>query len=163
MWAPHIDFSESEKVIMPGVTLHLRLHRSSSDFALNVCRHKWRQACARDWTGVIVCDETDCVRLSIEKALPNAPAHYPYIEMMNKSFIMQACQNSFVNENCFGTEPIRRLTLCMTTNEKFRGNRCMDAFHYQPYGLERLEITCGNGVPVPSAPLDMRNGRKILL
>ena len=26
----------------------------------------------------------DSVRLPIEKALINAPAHYPYIEMMNK-------------------------------------------------------------------------------
>ena len=35
----------------------------------------------------------------------------------------------------------------------------MDAFPYQTFGLERLEITRGNGVPVPCTPLDMRNGR----
>ena len=31
--APHIDFFEFEK-LLPGVTLHLRLHRSSNDFSL---------------------------------------------------------------------------------------------------------------------------------
>ena len=41
------------------------------------------------------------VRLSIEKALLNAPAQCPYIELMNKSFIIQAGQNSFVKENLF--------------------------------------------------------------
>ena len=32
--APHINFFEFENVILTEVTLHLRLHRSSSDFAL---------------------------------------------------------------------------------------------------------------------------------
>ena len=31
---PHIDVFEGEKLLMPGVTPHLRLHRSRSDFAL---------------------------------------------------------------------------------------------------------------------------------
>ena len=101
----------------------------------------------------------DSVRLSIEKALLNAPAQYSYIKMMNKSFIIQAGQNSFVKENLFRTKRVRRLTLCMTIHEQFRGKSSMDAFHYQIIGLERLEITRGNGVPVPCTPLDMKIGR----
>ena len=102
----------------------------------------------------------DSVRLSIEKALINAPAHYPYIELMNKCFIIQAGQNSFVKENLFGTDPVRRLTLCMATNEQFRGTMDTDLSRYQPFGLQRLEITRGNGVPIPGTPLVMRNGRR---
>ena len=34
-----------------------------------------------------------------------------------------------------------------------------DPLHYQPFGLQRLEITRGNGVPIPGTPLDVRNGR----
>ena len=79
--------------------------------------------------------------------------------MMNTSFIIQAGQNSFAKENLFGTEPVRRITLCMKANDEFRGKSNMDAFHYQTFGLERLEITRGNGVPVPGTPLDTRNGR----
>ena len=75
-----------------------------------------------------------------------------------KSLIIQAGQNSFV-KNLFGAEPVRRLTLSMTTNEEFRRKSNMDAFHYQTFGLERLEITPGDGVPVPGTPFDMRNGR----
>ena len=98
----------------------------------------------------------DSVRSSIERALLNAPVLYPYIEMMNKSFIIQTGQNSFVKENLFGTESVRRLTLCMTTNEQFRGRSNMDALHYQTFRLERLEIIRGNGVPVPGTALDMK-------
>ena len=117
--APHIDFFECEKVLLPGVTLHVRLHRSSSDFALTsvtTSEDKFVPVIERASLFVMKLIVKDSVRLSIEKALLNAPAHYPYIEMMNKSFIIQAGQNSFVKENLFGTEPVRRLTLCMTTN-----------------------------------------------
>ena len=72
--------------------------------------------------------------------------------------MIQAGQNCFVKENLFGTDPVRRLTLCMATNERFRGTREPDLFHYQPFGLQRLEITRGNGVPIPGTSLDMRNG-----
>ena len=45
----------------------------------------------------------------------------------------------------------------MATNEQFRGTMDTDPFHYQPFGLQRLKITRGNGVPIPGTPLDMRN------
>ena len=64
-----------------------------------------------------------------------------------------------MKESLFGTDAVRRLTLCMATNEQFRGTMDTDPFHYQPFGLQPLEITLGNGVPIPGTPLDMRNGR----
>ena len=39
------------------------------------------------------------VQLSLEKALLNSPAHYPYLEKMNKNFLCEAGENSFVKEN----------------------------------------------------------------
>ena len=114
--APHID---CEKLLLPGVTLHLRLHRSSNDFPL-------QSLAESDDKFVIVFERAsvfvtklilkDSVRLSVEKALINAPAYYPYLEMLNKSFIIRAGQNSFVKENHFGTDPVRRLTFCMATS-----------------------------------------------
>ena len=160
--APHIDFFESEKLLLPGITLHLRLHRSSNEFVLTSImdsEEKFVAVIERASLFVTKLVVKDSVRLSIEKALISGPAHYPYIETLNKSFIIQAGQNSFIKENIFGTEPVRRLTLCMATNEQFRGTGNKDAFHYKPFGLQRLEITRGNGVPVPGSPLDMRNGK----
>ena len=160
--APHIDFLECEKLLLQVVTLHLRPHRSSNDFSLQSLAEsddKFVIVVGRGSGFVTKLILKDSVRLSIGKALINAPAHYPYIEMMKKSFIIQAGQNSFVKETLLGTDPVRRLTLCVATNEQFRGTRDTDPFHYQPFGLQRLEITRGNGVPLPGSPLDMRNGR----
>ena len=162
--APHIDFFECEKILLPGITLHIRFHRSSNDFVLTSLDsssddEKFVAIIERASLFVTKMVVKDSVRMSIEKALVSGPAHYPYIETLNKSFIIQAGQNSFVKENIFGTEPVRRPTLCMTTNEQFRGTRNADAFPYKPFGLQRLEITRGNGVPVPGSPLDMRNGK----
>ena len=78
--------------------------------------------------------------------------------MMNKSFIIQAGQITFVNENLFGTTLVRQQTLCMATSEQFRGTKDTGPFHYQPFGLQRLEITQGNGVQIPRTPSDMQNG-----
>lgn len=160
--APHIDLFECEKVLLPGVTLHLRLYRSSNDFCLTSLTEtdeKFVPVIERASIFVTKLIVKDSVRLSIEKALLTSPANYPYIEILNKSFIIQAGQNSFIKEHLFGTEPVRRLTLCMATNEQFRGSKDTDPFHYQAFGLQRVEISRGNGVPVPGTPLDLRNGK----
>ena len=135
---------------MPGITLHIRIHRSSNDFVLTSL-----DSSSSDEKFVAIFERAslfatkmvvkDSVRMFIEKTLVSGPAHYPYIETINKHFIISAGQNSFVRENNFGTEPVRRLTFFLTTNEQFRGTRNADAFHYRPFGLQRLELTREKG------------------
>ena len=63
---------------------------------------------------------TGSVKTPIEESLVKSSATYPYIENLNKSFIIHACQNCFVKEKVFGTEPIRMLILCMVKNSLCR-------------------------------------------
>ena len=101
---------------MPSVTLHLRLFRSPNNTMLFV-KGTDDEAKALDGNVQAIIEKaslfvgkvvvTDSVKLSIEKALVKSSAIYPYIENLNKSFIIQA------GENC---EAIRRLTLCMVKN-----------------------------------------------
>ena len=65
---------------------------------------------------------SDAVQVSIERALTKTPAVYPYIESLKESFIIQAGQNCFIKENIFGSEPVRRLTLCKVRNKFIRGS-----------------------------------------
>ena len=112
--APHKYFFECEKLLLPGVTLHLPLHRSSNDISLQYSAEgdeKFVIVFERASVFVMKLILKGSVRLSTEKALMNAPAPYPFIEIMKKSFILQIGQNSFVKENLFGTDPVRRLTL----------------------------------------------------
>ena len=104
---------------------------------------------------------TESVQLSIEKALLKSPARYPYIESLCKSFIMQSGQNSFVKESIFGTQPIRRLTMCMVANDKFRGSKDTNPFLYNKYKIKRIEIIRGNGLPIAGTPIDTENNVRI--
>lgn len=172
--APHIDFLDCERLLLPGVTLHLRFYRSPNNCALESVGN-WDAAEIKkvDQTPFAVVIEkaslfvnkvvlSDSVKVSIERALTKSPAVYPYIESLNKSFIIQAGQNCFVKENVFGTEPIRRLTLCMVRNKYFRGStfECTP-FRYQKFQLSKVEIQRGNGVPIAGTPIDTTKNARL--
>ena len=139
--APHVDFLDCERLLLPGVTLHLRLYRSPNLCALETLTDLDADAVkSLDKNPPVVVIEkaslfvnkivlSDTVKLSIERALTKSCAVYPYIENSTNSFIIQSGQNCFVKENIFGTEPIRRLTMCMVRNRFFpRNNDGFNAF-----------------------------------
>ena len=172
--APHVDFFECERFLLPGVTLHLRLYRAPSNCSLEAVGTLDTDAIkASDQTPYSVVIEkaslfvnkvvlSDSVKMSNERALSKSPAAYPYIENLNKSFIIQAGQNCFFKENIFGTEPIRRLTMCMVTNSHFRGTTIASTpFSYGKFGLQKVEIQRGNGVPIAGTPMDTGNGTRL--
>ena len=172
--APHVDVFECERFLLPGVTLHLRLYRAPSNCSLEAVGTLDADAIkAADQTpyGVVIEKASlflnkvvlsDSVKMSIERALSKSPAVYPYIGNLNKSFIIQAGQNCFVKENIFGTEPIRRLTMCMVRNSHFRGTTIASTpFPYGIFGLKKVEIQRGNGVPIAGTPMDTGNGTRL--
>ena len=125
----HVDFFDCEKLLVPGVTLHLRLFRSPNNTLLfmkgtdeeaKTLYGKVQAVIEKASLFVRKAVVTDSVKLSIEKALVKSPAIYPYIESLSKILIIQAAKIGFVKKNLFGTEPIRRLTFCMVKNSPFR-------------------------------------------
>ena len=172
--APHIDFLECERLLLPGVTLHLRFYRSANHCAMETLTTlNAVDAKALDQNPPIVVIEkaslfvnkivlSDAVKVSIERALTKSKAVYPYIENLSKSFIIQAGQNCFVKENIFGTEPIRRLTLCMVRNRYFRGTTLASTpFRYEKFNLQRVELQRGNGLPIAGTPIDTTNSSRL--
>ena len=169
--ALHLDFLDCEKLLLPNVTLHVRLYRAPNNTLLYL-NGTDEQAKTLDGKVLAIVEKaslfvrkvvvTDSVKLSIEKALVKSDAIYPYIESLNKSFIIQAGQNCFIKENVFGTEPIRRLTLCMVKNSLFRSTPLNETpFSYQKFCLQRVEIQRGNGVPLAGTPLDTTNNVRL--
>ena len=173
--APHIDFLDCERLLLPGVTLHLRFYRSPNNCAIETMG-TWEADDVKriDQTPYSVVTErraslfvnkivlSDSVKVSIEKALTKSSAIYPYIESLNKNFIIQAGQNCFVKENVFGTEPIRRLTLCMVRNKYFRGSTVeCTPFRYKKFQLSKVEIQRGNGVPIAGTPINTTSNTRL--
>ena len=108
--APHVDFLDCERLLLPGVTLHLRLYRSPNLCALETLTdldadavkslHKNPPVVVIEkpslFVNKIVLSNT--VKLSIERALTKSFAVYPYIENSTQSFIIQSGQNCFVKK-----------------------------------------------------------------
>ena len=172
--APRVDFLDCERLLLPGVTLHLRFYRSPNQCALETLTDLDAGAAktldqntpvvvierASLFVNKIVLSET--VKLSIERALTKSCAVYPYIESTTKSFIIQSGQNCFVKENIFGTEPIRRITLCMVRNRFFRGaTTASTPFRYEKFDLQRVELLRGNGLPIAGTPLDTASNTRL--
>ena len=172
--APHVDFLDCERLLLPGVTLHLRFYRSPNSCAVERVG-TWEAADIKrvDQTPYAVVIEraslfvnkvvlSEAVKVSIERALTKSPAVYPYIESPNKSFIIQAGQNCFVKENFFGTEPVRSLTLCMVRNKFFRWSTIeCTPFQYKKFQLSKIEIERGNGVPIAGTPIDTTKSSRL--
>ena len=165
--APHVDFLDCELLLLPGVTLHLRPYRSPNLCALETLTDLDADAVkSLDKNPPVVVIEkaslfvnkivlSDAVKLSTERALTKSCAVYPYVENSTKNFIIQSGQNCFVKENIFGTEPIRRLTLCMVRNRFFRGTTTASTpFSYEKFNLQRVKLLRGNGLPMAVTPFD---------
>ena len=102
--APHKDFLDCERLLLPGVTLHLRFCRSPNTCAIESVG-TWSAAEVKkvDQTPYSVVIEkaslfakkvvlSDSVKESFERALTKSPAVYPYFESLKKSIIYQAGQ-----------------------------------------------------------------------
>ena len=132
--APHVDFLDCERLLLPGVTFHVRLYRSPNFWALETLTNLDADAvkCLDKTLAVAVIEKaslfvnkivlSDTVKISVERALTKSCAVYPHIENSTKSFLIQFGQNCFVKENIFGTDPIRRLTMCLVRNRFIRRN-----------------------------------------
>ena len=168
-----MDFFESERFLLPGVTVHLRFYRAPSNCSLEAVGTLDADAIKpADQTPYSVVIEkaslfvnevvlSDSVKMSIERTLSKSPAVYPYIENLNKSFIIQAGRNCFVKENNFGAEPICRLTMCTVRNSHFRENTIASTpFSYCKFGQQKVETQRGNGVPIAGTPMDTGNGTR---
>ena len=159
--APLINFSECTKFLLPCFTLNLRLHRSSRDLSLQFLADS-------DDKIVVVFERAsvfvtkwileECVRLSLEKAFINGPVHYLYIGIRNKSFIIQAGKTFCLTKRFWKRS--RETTKTMHGNQLTTPwNKETDVLNYQKFGLQRLEITRKEAVPIPGTTLYLLNGK----
>ena len=97
---------------------------------------------------------------AIEKTLLSSPASYPYFETITKTFLASAGLHSSKQEDIFSREPIRRLAICLNTNEAFLGNNRLNPFHYRKFGLEQIYIY-RNGLPVADSPISTDDDKRL--
>ena len=102
----------------------------------------------------------DDVISAIEKTLLNSPASYPYFETLTKTFLASAGLHSWKQEDIFSRETIRRLAICLNTNEAFLGNNRRNPFHFRKFDPEQIYIY-RNGLPVADSPISITDEKRL--
>ena len=102
----------------------------------------------------------DDVVSAIEKTLLTSPASYPYLEILTKTFLASTGLHSWKQEDIFAREPIRRLAICLNTNEAFLGNNRQNPFNFRKFDLEQIYIY-RNGLPVAESPISTSDDKRL--
>ena len=79
--------------------------------------------------------------------LTYAPVEHNYLETLEKTFIIPARQNQFIQENIFNNAPIRRIAIAMNTNSAFIGSFTENPFCFQQFDLRQIRTLRG-GQPI---------------
>ena len=93
---------------------------------------------------VMLKEDYDKKRIS---QLAFAPVEHNYMETLEKTYIIPAGHNQFIQENIFNNAPIRRLAIAMNSNSAFTGSFAENPFWYQQFKLRDIRILRG-GQPI---------------
>ena len=102
----------------------------------------------------------DDVVSAIEKTLLSSPASYPYFKTITKTFLASTGLQSWKQEDVFSREPIRRLAICLNTNEPFLGSKQLNPFHFHKFNLEQICIY-RNELPVADSPINTADVKRL--
>ena len=97
---------------------------------------------------------------AIEKTLLTSPASYPYLETLTKTFLASTGLHSWEQEDIFAREPIRRLAICLNTNEAFLGNNRQNPFNFRKFDLDQIYIY-RNDLSVADSPISTSNDKRL--
>ena len=157
-----VDFFTCDRHLLSGVTLRISFRRSIDDFSLisDDAAKSYKIKITEANLYVRKMTLNDDVVSAIEKTLLSSPASYPYLETITKTFLASAGLQSWKQEDVFGREPIRRLAICLNTNEAFLGSKLLNPFHYRKFNLEQTCIY-RNGLPVADSPISTDDSKRV--
>ena len=84
----------------------------------------------------------------------------PTFKTLTNPFLASTGLHSWKQEDIFAREPIRRLAICLNTNEAFLGNNMQNPFHFQKFDLEQIYIY-RNGLPVADSPISTNDNKRL--
>ena len=159
-----VDFFTCDRHLLRCVTLRIAFRRSIDDFVIMsddaAKRYKVKIVEANLYVRKMTLN--DIVVSAIEKALLSSPASYPYLETLTKTFLASTGLHSGKQEDIFAREPIRRLAICLNTNEAFLGKNRQNPFHFRKFNLEQIYVY-QNGLPVADSPISTADDKRLYM
>lgn len=158
------DIFSCDKHLLSGVTLRISFVRSRPEFVLihddDAKNYKIKILQANLYVRKMTV--SDQVFTAIEKTLTKTPALYHYTEVLPKTFLIPSGSRSWIKEDVFSKEPIRRFAVALCTNAAFLGSKTTNPFHYQKFHLNEITVY-RNGFPVAGTPLPTENEKRTYL
>ena len=137
-----VDFFTCDRHLLSGVTLRIAFRRSIDDFVImsDDAAKQYKEKIVEANLYVRKMTLNGTVVSAIEKTLLGSPASYPYLETLTNMFLASTGLHSWKQEDIFAREPIRRLAICLNTNEAFLGNNRQNPFHFRKFNLEQIYV-----------------------
>ena len=82
------------------------------------------------------------------------------METITKTFLASTGLQSWKQEDVCSREPIRRLAICLNTNEAFLGSKQLNPVHFRKFNLEQICIY-RNGLPVADSPINTADAKRL--
>ena len=157
-----VDFFTCDRHLLSGVTLQISFRRSIDDFVIISDDAGKSYKVKIIEANLYVRERTlnDEVISAIEKTLLSSPASYPYLETITKIFLASTDLQSWKQEDVFSREPIRRLAICLNTNEAFLRSKQLNPFHFRKFNLEQICIY-RNGLPVADSLINTTDVKRL--
>ena len=134
-----VDFFTCDKHLLSGLALRIAFRRSIDDFVIisddGAKHYKVKIVVVNLY--VLKMTLNDEVVSAFEKTLLTRLAAYLYFETLTKTFLASTGLHSWKQEDIFAREPIRRLAICLNTNEAFWATKCKILFIFKSLTLNR--------------------------
>ena len=82
------------------------------------------------------------------------------MEIITQTFLASTGLQSLKQEDLFSREHIRRLVICLNTNEAFLGSKQINLFQYRKFNLEQICIY-QNALPIADGPINTTDVKRL--
>ena len=138
----HADLFAQNNVLLPGVEVRLKLHRSKDAFCLTTKvanpDYRVRILDAVLYVRKLTCSDTHV--LSDIVTLNREPAKYKIRRTVIRNIAIPAGTQDMQRDNVFLGELPKRLVLCLVNTASFNGSYVKNPFRFQPFGVNYVAL-----------------------
>lgn len=145
----HIDFFDSKKYLIPGVTMKLKFFKNDDKFLLMSATDTWKVQIK----SLVLKTRKLTIHPSIvekhQELIQKQPALYPIAQSRINNFTLNAGLSSTVLSGIFRGKLPRSIIIGLVKADAFHGSFDTNPWFFQPFGVSSVRLVI-NGIPTPT-------------